>query len=287
MLFRVTDIETATDHRFWSSRDKKWRLLPAALEGAALVGDIGDYDLRDVRLCPEPTFVPPQAQRVVAISWCDVVMDPSSSPKTYEFVSCQSHAAWSAVPCDPEPERGLLHRFREVMTDSPATLVTWNGRGFDLPVLAMRALGLGVPWGWYYDSREIRYRYSTDGHCDLMDFLSDYGASRSMKLDDVARLVGLPGKDVPGETEHFDGSMVGDLVARGDVQANKDKIARYCLQDVLQTALVFLRTRYHLEIIGAEGYAWSVGTFAGTPEVRAALPIDWSRLLLDASGRQS
>jgi hypothetical protein len=101
-----------------------------------------------------------------------------------------------------------------------------------------------------------------------------------MKLDDAARLVGLPGKNIPGQ-DHIDGSMVGEIVAQGDVQANKDRIARYCLQDVLQTALLFVRTRYHLEIINALGYSKSVGTFAGAPAVREVLPIDWSRLALD------
>ena len=281
MLFRITDIETVSDYHFWNP-EPKWRFLPTE---RARVAPGTAYAVSDfVALAEEPPFVPPQAQRVVAIAWCDVEMDPASQPKTYNFVACEAHAAWaqSTVPEKVrEAERGLLGRFRQVMTENPATLVTWNGRSFDLPVLAMRALHLGVPWGWYYDERDIRYRYSTTGHCDLMDFLSDYGACRSMKLDDASRLVGLPGKDVPGE-EHFDGSMVSELVARGDDQANKDKIRRYCLQDVLQTALVFLRTRYHLEIIDALGYSKSLGTFASSPDALKALPIDWSRLMLDA-----
>jgi len=285
VLFRIVDIETAPDHRFWSSPDKKWRLLPAPRSS----GDASDghVPIGDVRLCPEPPFVPPQAQRVVAIAWCDVVLNTSTTeahPKTYDFVSCETHAAWAPwedVGEARDCERGLLKLFRSAMVERPATLVTWNGRTFDLPVLNTRALHLGVPWGWYYDDTDIRYRYSSKGHCDLMDVLSDYGAARSMKLDDVVRLVGLPGKDVPGQ-DHIDGSMVGDVVAQGNVQENKDRIARYCLQDVLQTALLFVRTRYHMEIIGSLGYSWSVGTFAGALAVREALPIDWSTLLLDA-----
>jgi len=282
VLFRVVDIETATDSSAFTRGEDKWKLCPADRQRSGVVS----YAVSgDVRLAYEPSMPPPQAQRVVAVAWCDVEMDPASSPKTYRFVSCETHAGWRLSTASDkvrDAERLLLHRFREAMVSRPATLVTWNGRTFDLPVLAMRALGLGVPWGWYYDSREIRYRYSTDGHCDLMDFLSDFGAVRFMKLDDVARLVGLPGKDVPGQ-EHIDGSMVGDIVAQSDGQENVDRVARYCLQDVLQTALLFVRTRYHLEIIDALGYSTSVGTFAGAPEVRAALPIDWSRLLLDAS----
>lgn len=282
MLFRVADIETVPDRRFWSGGEKRWRLLPADRRAS---GEESYTVSGDVRLCAEPQFAPPQAQRVVAVAWCDVEMDPASQPKAYRFVSCESRSDWAAAS-DTEAgaacaERGLVRRFRDAMVERPATLVTWNGRCFDLPVLAARALHLGVPWGWYYDDRDVRYRYSSSGHLDLMDFLSDYGACRTMKLDDAARLVGLPGKDVPGE-EHFDGSMVEGVVARGDVAKNKTLVARYCLQDVLQTALVFLRTRYHLEIVTAEGHAVGVASFCGSPQVTEALPIDWSRLLLDA-----
>jgi predicted PolB exonuclease-like 3'-5' exonuclease len=157
------------------------------------------------------------------------------------------------------------------MTLNPATLVTWNGRTFDLPVLSARALHLGVPWGWYYDERNIRYRYSSDGHDDLMDFLSDFGAARPMKLGDVARLIGLPGKT------DMDGSKVEGIAAEGKSSANEGKIAAYCLQDAVQTALVFLRTRYHLEIVDAAGYAASVDTFAKDPVVRELLDVDWKK----------
>ena len=279
--FRVADIETAPDYSFWSPGDPKWRLLP---HDRRKNGEDSYTVSGDVRLCAEPPFMPPQSQRVVAIAWCDVVMDTAASPKTYNFVSCETHAAWCEDPGTPSGrnvERGLLQKFRVAMVASPATLVTWNGRTFDLPVMAMRALHLGVPWGWYYEERDVRYRYSDKGHLDLMDFLSDFGASRPMKLDDAARLMGLPGKDVPGQ-DHIDGSMVGEIVVQGDVQANKDIIARYCLQDVLQLALLFVRTRYHLEILDARGYAESVRSFGLKTEVAEALPLDWSRLLLDA-----
>ena len=281
MLFRIVDIETATDYSCWGQGERKWRLSPAC----SLRGDEEQHTVSgSVRLVPEPVMPPVHAQRVVAVAWCDVSMDPASSPKTYAFTSCETHAAWTDGPTGPEAlaaERELVTRFRTVMQEHPpATLVTWNGRTFDLPVLTMRALHLGVPWGWYYDDRDYRYRYSDKGHVDLMDFLSDYGASRYSKLDDVARLIGLPGKDVPGQ-DHVDGSMVGEIVAQGNIQANKDRIARYCLQDVLQTALVFVRTRYHLEIINALGYHESVVSFAAHSTVRGVLPVDWSRLALD------
>jgi predicted PolB exonuclease-like 3'-5' exonuclease len=279
VLFRVLDIETVPDNSCWSSAEPRWKLSPDLSWR-----DVKSVSLQDARLYPEPTFAPAHAQRVVAVAWCDVVMDPAKQPKTYSLAGFRTNALWRAAGdlrgCR-EAERTLLVALRRAMVGAPATLVTWNGRTFDLPVLAMRALHLGVPWSWYYDSRDIRYRYTDQGHLDLMDFLSDYGASRSAKLDDACRLIGLPGKDVPGQ-DHIDGSMVADIVAEGEVVVNMAKVARYCLQDVLQTALFFVRTRYHLEIVGAEGYALSVETFSRSTEVREALPIDWEGLALDA-----
>ena len=136
-----------------------------------------------------------------------------------------------------------------------ATLVSWAGRAFDLPVLALRALKHGVPWGWYYGTKSIRYRYSDEGHCDLMDALSDYGASRSLSLNDAAHLVGLPGKT------DMDGSKVADVVARGEDQVAQDRVARYCAHDVLQTALVFLRSRVLFGYLTLDGLRASVESF--------------------------
>ena len=67
-------------------------------------------------------------------------------------------------------------------------LVTFNGRAFDLPVIALRSLSHGVPLSWYYQERGVRYRYSEEGHMDLCDWLADHGATRSGSLDAVARL---------------------------------------------------------------------------------------------------
>ena len=66
------------------------------------------------------------------------------------------------------------------------TLISWNGRGFDLPVIVARCLHHGLAFPWYYQQRDARYRYSTEGHVDLMDFLADHGASRSYGLELLA-----------------------------------------------------------------------------------------------------
>jgi predicted PolB exonuclease-like 3'-5' exonuclease len=88
----------------------------------------------------------------------------------------------------------------------------------------------------YYAGRsggpDYRYRFSDEGHMDLADVLTDYGASRMPSLTALAQLVGMPGKmDV-------DGSQVESMFAHGRYTEIRD----YCLHDVVQTAFVFLRT---------------------------------------------
>lgn len=128
-------------------------------------------------------------------------------------------------------EATVLQEFAEFVGRARPHIVTYNGRRFDLPVLCNRCLRHGVPFGLYYADREYRYRYSDLGHIDLADVLTDHGAAPMAKLDAMARLIGLPGKI------GVDGSMVEGLHDQGKVQ----DIQAYCLQDVVQTAFLFLR----------------------------------------------
>jgi predicted PolB exonuclease-like 3'-5' exonuclease len=130
-------------------------------------------------------------------------------------------------------ERALLEGFSRFVGKTRPVLVTYNGRSFDLPVIALRALCHGVSLGWYYRERNVRYRYSEEGHLDLCDWLADHGATRSGSLDALTRLIGLPGKT------GIDGSQVEGLYTAGQL----DVVERYCLSDVAQTALLFLRFR--------------------------------------------
>lgn len=137
-------------------------------------------------------------------------------------------------------EREMLEDFSQFVARYAPDLVTYNGRSFDLPVLALRALRHGVAMSWYYQGR-ARHRFSEEGHLDLCDMLSDHGAARSLSLDAVARLIGLPGK------VGVDGSQVEGLWKTGQLGAIKN----YCLADVAQTSLLFLRFRL---LQGAMGY---------------------------------
>jgi predicted PolB exonuclease-like 3'-5' exonuclease len=141
-------------------------------------------------------------------------------------------------------ERQLLEDFSRFVGRARPVLVTYNGRSFDLPVIVMRSLCHAIPLPWYYRDRDVRYRYSAEGHLDLCDWLADHGAARAGKLDAIARLIGLPGK------VGIDGSQVESLHASGQFEA----IQTYCLADVAQTALLFLRFRLLQGQLAPEAY---------------------------------
>ncbi len=143
-----------------------------------------------------------------------------------------------------ERERALLTELSAFIGTERPVLVTYNGRSFDLPVIALRALCHGVPIGWYYRDANTRARYTEQGHLDLCDWLADHGATRSSSLDAIARLVGLPGKI------GVDGSQVEGLYRAGQLAA----IESYCLADVAQTALVLLRFRLMQGKLAPEAY---------------------------------
>lgn len=134
---------------------------------------------------------------------------------------------------EDSPEPAMLDDFAKFLERHQPTCVTFNGRGFDMPVIAARCLKHGLPFRYYYQSRDVRYRFSPDGHLDLMDYVSDFGAAKRTRLDVSARLCGMPGK------VGVDGKDVGPLVHAGKL----DEVRAYCLCDVLQTAGLFLRVQ--------------------------------------------
>src|SRR5688572_11142385 len=127
----------------------------------------------------------------------------------------------------------MLRDFAKLLDDRRPTLVTFNGRSFDLPVIATRCLRHGLSLRHYYSSRDVRYRFTADGHLDLMDYVADFGAAKSSRLDIIAKLCGMPGK------VGVEGKDVGPLVHAGRLA----EVRNYCLCDVAQTAGVFLRVQ--------------------------------------------
>lgn len=119
------------------------------------------------------------------------------------------------------------------------TLVTFNGRGYDVPIMELAAyrFGLSVPAWFNVDSKSFeqsRNRYNHDAHLDLQDLLTNFGAFRmSGGLNLLASLINKPGKS------GIDGSQVQDMYWNGQVEQIND----YCRCDVLDTYFVFLRSR--------------------------------------------
>lgn len=149
---------------------------------------------------------------------------------------------------DGQDERGILDEFSRFVEQNRPALVTYNGRAFDLPVIALRSLRHGVAMPWYYQESGLRYRYSYEDHIDLCDWLADHGATRSGSLDALAKLIGLPGK------LGIDGSQVEGLYREGRLE----HIQSYCLADVAQTALLFLRFRLLQGVLDRDGYRATV-----------------------------
>jgi predicted PolB exonuclease-like 3'-5' exonuclease len=137
------------------------------------------------------------------------------------------------ILAEGKSEADVLFDFTRFLDKHRPVLVTYNGRGFDLPVLAARCLAHGVPFPFYYQERDVRYRFSAAGHLDLMDFLSDFGAAKRARLDVMARLCGMPGK------VGVAGKDVGPLIHAGRLA----EVCDYCLCDVVQTAAIFLRVQ--------------------------------------------
>lgn len=178
-------------------------------------------------------------------------------------------------------EPGILRDFAGFLDKHKPDLVTWNGRGFDLPVISARCLRHGVPFRHYFRSRDVRYRFTPDGHLDLMDYIADFGAAKPSKLDIVAKLCGMPGK------VGVDGKDVGPMVHAGRLQEVRD----YCLCDVVQTAGVFLRVQLLRGELDRDGYRTAMrgllDVVRGDERVRAvAAGLDEGRLLLNEENEE-
>ncbi|WP_457858247.1 3'-5' exonuclease [Psychrobacter pulmonis] len=146
-----------------------------------------------------------------------------------------------SLTADKFSEKDILSKFFRAFSDLEKLpqLISWNGSGFDIPVLIYRAMqyDLSAPWLFEEGERIKNMRFDNyvnrfhSRHLDLMDRFSQYGASRREAMDIVASLYGLPGKT------DVDGSMVGELVSNGDWQT----LSIYCESDVMNTWLIYLR----------------------------------------------
>ena len=148
---------------------------------------------------------------------------------------------WSLGDVDAD-EKQLVQRFFEGIDKYTPVLVSWNGRGFDLPVLHYRALlhAVQAPRYWESGDDDQSFRWNNylsryhQRHTDLMDVLAGYEFRSVAPLTEIAAMLGFPGK------MGMDGSQVWDRYQNGEIEA----IRNYCETDVLNTYLVYLRFQH-------------------------------------------
>lgn len=145
---------------------------------------------------------------------------------------------WSLGEEDATEEE-LVRRFYDGIDRYTPVLVSWNGSGFDLPVLHYRALlhGIAAPRYWDTGDDDNAFRWNNYlsrfhwRHTDLMDVLAGYQGRAVAPLDEIATMLGFPGK------LGMSGAKVWEHYLAGDIAG----IRNYCETDVLNTYLVYLR----------------------------------------------
>ena len=181
--------------------------------------------------------------QIVAISYGHLIREPGEDGS--ELVMRQLATGGDCNSSEKELLEGFFHL---IETRAPQ-LVSFNGRSFDIPVLKYRAMahGLSCPRWFTQGDKWNNYetRYAKEYHCDLLEVLSDFGASARCSMDEVAAVFNVPGKL---ETA---GDNVRDMFEAGQIQAIRD----YCETDVLTTMLIFLRHQMFSGALGEGAYA--------------------------------
>jgi len=180
---------------------------------------------------PEDRFVPnPIWHKVVAVSFVEARIERDHDGRERHLVDCCRTGGEAGYD-----EQKILQAWWRFFTRRAARVVTWNGRGFDLPVLRLRAMMYGIPAeAWFKGASKwegYTQRYAPDWHCDLMEQLSDHGACRNLPLQDVAVALGLPGK-IGGH-----GSEVAAMIGRGEIE----RVRAYCEADCLNLFALYVR----------------------------------------------
>lgn len=226
------DIETIPD----TDAGRKLLDLPATLSDA----EVGEAMLNQRRQENGSEFLPHYLHKIVAIS---VVLK-----------SRDKLMVWSLGEED-STEKELIERFFDGINKFKPTLITWNGTGFDLPVLHYRGLinKISAPLYWETGAEDNAFKWNNyisryhSRHTDIMDVLSSYQPRATAPLDKIATLLGFPGK------MGMSGNKVWDYYKAGDIKAIRD----YCETDVLNTYLVYLRFELFRGKLTAEQYEQS------------------------------
>ncbi len=218
------------------------------VEGGRALYDLGDEEALDDAAAAQAMFalrkeasgqemLKLHLQRIVAISAV--------------YRSGKQFSVWS-VGDETSSEKELIERFFAGIERYTPTLVSWNGGGFDLPVLHYRAMRHAVAAPRYWDMGEGDQGFKWNNyisryhqrHTDVMDLLALYQPRAYVPLDEMATLLGFPGK------MGMSGAKVWDAFLAGGIKAIRD----YCETDVLNTYLVYLRFQLMRGQLSATAY---------------------------------
>lgn len=166
-------------------------------------------------------------------------------------------------------EEVLLQEFSTFLNKKNPRLVSFNGRGYDMPLIGVRALKYNINFHGYYETENqqlgknkwenYRQRYSERFHLDLYDTLGNYGAARALSLDVVCKMAGIMGK------YEVSGGQVHELIFNDNDLA---KIDFYCQSDVLNTYWLFLKFELTKGMLQMGDYV------ANLAKMRESLPKD-------------
>jgi len=250
------DIETVPD----VAGLRALRACDAALSDAEVyAAEIADRTARG-----KSDFMPLHLQRVLVVS---CVYRSAQGLQVRSFADLQADGR--------SQEREIIQAFFDRIERHKPQLVSWNGGGFDLPVLQQRGLRHGVVAGKYWDmgddDREYRYnsyisRYHLR-HIDLMDLMAMYQPRANAPLDAMAKLCGFPGK------LGMDGSQVYGAYLEG----RTDEIRRYCETDAMNTYLLWCRFEKMRGRLDEAAYAYEIA--AARECIGAIAEPHWSEYL--------
>jgi predicted PolB exonuclease-like 3'-5' exonuclease len=219
-----------------------------------LPADLADAEVAEVafqkrRAQTGSDFLGPQLHKVVVVG---CVLREGDTIKVFSIAE--------------DSEKETLQRFYDGIEKLVPQLVSWNGGGFDLPVMNYRSLvnGVAAPkfWDQGEDDKDFRWnsylgRYH-QRHLDLMDVLAMYQPRNNAPLDDVARLAGFPGKVGVGGAQVWSAFQAGKLA----------EIRAYCEADTVNTYLLYLRFQKLRGAMSVEQYRKETALLRGVLDKR-------------------
>lgn len=219
-----------------------------------LPADLPDHEVAEVafqkrRAQTGGDFLGPQLHKVIVVG---CVLREGDAIKVFSIAE--------------DSEKDTLQRFYDGIEKLVPQIVSWNGGGFDLPVMNYRSLinGVAAPkfWDQGEDDKDFRWnsylgRYH-QRHLDLMDVLAMYQPRNNAPLDDVAQLAGFPGKVGVGGAQVWSAFQAGKLA----------EIRAYCEADTVNTYLLYLRFQKLRGAMSVEQYRKETALLRGMLDKR-------------------